>query len=110
MGRTNPTYRRFLESYEQDWSTFRRALRAQHRDDFDRLFERAAEHAAAAGMQNPTDPTEALLVSLLVAHETEIRRLRARLDSVEGGDAAAGAAADATDAAADATADRPADE
>lgn len=81
MGRTNPTYRNFLDSYESEWAPFRRALRRGYRGDFDRLFERAAEHAAAAGMQNPPDPTEALLVSLLVAHEAELRRLRERLDA-----------------------------
>ena len=85
MGRTNPTYRNFLDSYESNWAPFRRALRARYRDDFDRLFERAAEHAAAAGFQNPPDPTEALVVSLLVAHEAELRRLRERLEVLEAG-------------------------
>lgn len=83
MGRTNPTYRNFLEAYESDWAPFRRALRRQYREDFDRLFERAAEHAAAAGVQNPPDPTESLLLSLLVAHEAELRRLRERIATLE---------------------------
>ncbi|WP_246308067.1 hypothetical protein [Halorarum salinum] len=83
MGRTNPTYRNFLESYESEWAPFRRALRRQYRSDFDRLFERAAEHAGAAGMQNPPDPTEALLLSLSVAHEAELRRLRDRVEALE---------------------------
>ncbi|WP_313691237.1 hypothetical protein [Halorarum halobium] len=83
MGRTNPTYRNFLEAYEAEWAPYRRALRRQHRADFDRLFERAADHAAAAGMRNPPDPTEALVLSLLVAHETELRRLRERVAALE---------------------------
>lgn len=97
MGRTNPTYRNFLESYESDWAPFRRALRRQYRGDFDRLFERAAEHAAAAGVQNPPDPTESLLLSLLVAHEAELRRLRERVESLESAAEPAIASAPGTD-------------
>ncbi len=80
MGRTNPTYRRWLERFEDDWQPFRRALRAEHREDFDRLFERAAEHASAAGYQNATDPGRALLLAILVSQERELRQLRERLD------------------------------
>ncbi len=81
MGRTNPTYRRWLERYEDDWQPFRRALRTEHRQDFDRLFERAAEHASAAGYQNATDPARALVMAILVSQERELRELRERVDS-----------------------------
>lgn len=80
MGRTNPTYRRWLDGYETDWQSFRRALRVDHRDDFDRLFERAAEHASAAGYQNATDPERTFLMAILLSQERELRRLRSRLD------------------------------
>ncbi|WP_435063115.1 hypothetical protein [Halobaculum sp. EA56] len=86
MGRTTPTYRRFLEGYEADWGEYRRALRRGRRDDFDRLFERAAAHAHAAAVQNPPDPLEATYLSMLLAHEAEIRRLRERLAAVEEGE------------------------
>lgn len=82
MGRTNPTYRRWLERQEDDWQPFRRSLRAEHRQDFDRLFDRAAEHASAAGVQNAADPRMALLVSVLVSQERELRRLRERLEEL----------------------------
>ncbi|GAA0192153.1 hypothetical protein [Halobaculum roseum] len=83
MGRTTPTYRRFLDAYEDDWADYRRALRREHRGDFDRLFEGAAAHAHAAGLQNPPDALEAMYLSMLLAHQAEIRRLRDRLDAVE---------------------------
>ncbi|MFC7098165.1 hypothetical protein [Halobaculum marinum] len=87
MGRTTPTYRRFLDSYESDWSDFRRALRRERRADFDRLFEGAAAHAHAAGVQNPPDPLEAVYLSMLVAHRAELRRLRERVAALEADDA-----------------------
>jgi len=81
MGRTNPTYRRYLDSYEADWQEFRRGLRRRNQADFDRLFERASDFADAAGYQNPTNPDIAVLFTMLLAHEAEIRRLREKLDA-----------------------------
>ncbi len=76
MGRTNPTYRRWLERYETDWQPFRRSLREEHQADFDRLFDRAAEHASAAGLQNAPDPRMALLLSILLSQERALRHLQ----------------------------------
>ncbi|WP_123533944.1 hypothetical protein [Halosimplex salinum] len=92
MGRTNPTYRDFLRRLEDDWRSFRRGLRRRSQSDFDRLFERARDHADAAGYANGTDPEFAFLLSVLVAQERELRELRERVDAVEtdrgdGGDA-----------------------
>lgn len=87
MGRTTPTYRRFLDAYEADWGDYRRALRSERRADFDRLFEGAAARAHAAGLQNPPDPLEAVYLSMLVAHEAELRRLRERVAALEGAEA-----------------------
>lgn len=83
MGRTNPTYRDFLRRFEASWLPFRRALRRRHRADFDRLFERAAEHASAAGQANATTPERAALLSMLVSQERELRHLRGRVAALE---------------------------
>ncbi len=76
MGRTNPTYRDALAGVEADWQDFRRGLRREYEGDFDRLFDRARDHADAAGYHNSPDPMDALVVSVLLAHEHELRRLR----------------------------------
>lgn len=76
MGRTNPTYRDYVQEVETDWNSFRRGLRREYKDDFDRLFDRARTHADAAGYHNSTDPNMALLLSILLAHEHELRELR----------------------------------
>jgi len=79
MGRTNPTYRDSLRRLEDDWRPFRRGLRRRYQDDFDRLFERARDHADAAGYANGTDPEFAFLLSVLLAQEHELRTLRERV-------------------------------
>ncbi|WP_459193860.1 hypothetical protein [Halosimplex sp. J119] len=83
MGRTNPTYRDFLGRLEDDWRPFRRGLRRRYQDDFDRLFERARNHADAAGYANGADPEFAFLLSVLLAQEHELRQLRERVDEDE---------------------------
>lgn len=84
MGRTNPTYRDSLRALESEWGPMRRALRREYQADFDRLFDRGRTFADAAGYANPMDPERAFVLSLLLAHEVEIRRLRAELEEVEG--------------------------
>ncbi|GAB3021495.1 hypothetical protein [Natronobiforma cellulositropha] len=81
MGRTTPTYRDALRGLETEWEPMRRALRREHQADFDRLFARAHGFADAAGYANPPEPERALLVSLLLAHEAELRVLRERLEA-----------------------------
>jgi len=76
MGRTNPTYRDALQAVEEEWKPFRRGLRHQYQADFDRLFERANDHAAAAGYANPEDPRWGLVLSILLSQEHELQQLR----------------------------------
>jgi hypothetical protein len=80
MGRTNATYRNHLDDYERRCQQFRRALRRERKQDFDRLFERARDHAHAAGHLNATDPERAAILSMLVAQEAELRELREQLE------------------------------
>jgi uncharacterized membrane protein YccC len=80
MGRTNPTYRDYLQRFEDRCQPMRRGLRRQDKADFDRLFDRARNHADAAGYLNSTDPDLAVLLSMLLAQERAIRRLRAQVE------------------------------
>ena len=79
MGRTNPTYRNWLDRYETQWQPFRRALRDDYRRDFDRVFERAEAHAGPAGYQNATTPELAMVMAILISQEHELRTLSDRL-------------------------------
>lgn len=73
MGRTNPTYRDFLDGYEREFGDYRRALRRQHQDDFERLFAGARKFADAAGYANHRDRDALVVVSMLLAHEEQHR-------------------------------------
>ncbi len=81
MGRTNPTYRDAIRALEAEWEPMGTALRREYQADFDRLFDRARTFADAAGYANPPEPERAFLLSLLLAHEVELRRLREELES-----------------------------
>lgn len=83
MGRTNPTYRRFLDAQQDQWRGYRRALRYEATQDFDTVFEYAERYADAAGYLNRTDPSTALLVSMLIGVEAERRRLAERVTALE---------------------------
>lgn len=84
MGRTLPTFRDRLRQFEQEWQPYRRGLRRRHRSDFDRLLAKARQHAGAAGHQNPRSPEQAIVLSILLAQEIELRKLRDRVDALEG--------------------------
>lgn len=86
MGRTNPTTRDRLDRLEDEWQPFRRSLRYRHQDDFDRLFERGRRHADAAAQQNPRDAWRAFVMSVLLAQERDLQRLRERLDEQRSSD------------------------
>ncbi len=76
MGRTIPTYRLHLESILNDWMDYRRALREKDRDAFDRLLNRARQHASAASYSAHLDPTDLAFLSILLEMEKELAALR----------------------------------
>ena len=82
MGRTNPTYRDFLERYEGQFGDYRRGLRRDARADFDRLFERARAYADAAGYANHLDRDRLVLFSMALGHEAALRERGEEIDAL----------------------------
>ncbi len=82
MGRTNPTYRDFLDSYEREFGDYRRALRRRYQSDFDGLFDGAREFADAAGYANHLDRDVLVLMSMLLAHQGTLREQRSEMESL----------------------------
>jgi hypothetical protein len=76
MGRTNPTYRNYLQQFEERCSPFRRALRRQYKPAFDEVFEHAQQHSDAAGYLNSRNPELAVLLSILIGQQHELREIR----------------------------------
>lgn len=83
MGRTNATFRERLRNFEEEWQPFRRGLRAQHQEHFDRLLEMANGFAQAAGYQNPVHAHQAILLSIILAQEIERQQLEDRVAALE---------------------------
>jgi len=82
MGRTEPTFRLLLERVEAEWRDYRRSLTPAEQAAFDGLFQKARAHASAATNQARLDPFEAILMSILLEHEMELRRLRQRVHAL----------------------------
>jgi hypothetical protein len=79
MGRTLPTFNTWLQQEIDSWRPFRRCLRAEQKEAFDRLFTRARTYTAeATGAARPV-PFDALVMGILLGQELEIERLKAEL-------------------------------
>ena len=99
MGRTAPTYRLLVEQLaSEEWGPFRRARRAADRATFDAMLNHAREYASAGSNLAALDPVVPVLLSVLLAHEAELARLRRALAVAQA--AAPAAAPVATPAAA----------
>jgi hypothetical protein len=75
MGRTVPTMTQMVQAEEESWAPFRRALRAEDRPAFDRLFAAARHFAAVASYAARPVPFEAILLSMLLEAMKAIHRL-----------------------------------
>jgi hypothetical protein len=76
MGRTVPTFRQLVDDAIARWAKFRRALRREDQEYFDRLFRRVRSYTQAATYQASDNPMEAILLSMALDHEK-------RLDALE---------------------------
>jgi hypothetical protein len=79
LGRTVPTYRNVLENLIKEWQEFKRALRKEDREAFDRLIEKARMHASAASYETRLDPMESMFMSILLEQEKEIQELKEKI-------------------------------
>ena len=75
MGRTVLPFSQVLEREYEGWKKFRRALRKEDQDAFDRLFDRAKLHVQAAADASHPWPLESILISICLEHEKMIAEL-----------------------------------
>ncbi len=66
MGRTVPSFRMLLEGIIGDLSVFRRALRGNDIEAFDRLMNKARAHASSCTVTPMLEPMDAVFLSILV--------------------------------------------
>lgn len=79
MGRTLPTFRQLIDQTQQRWRKFRRALRREDQLVFDRLWERVRYYAASGTYAAAENPTETLLLAMLLDQQKAIEELQRRL-------------------------------
>jgi hypothetical protein len=73
-----------VESRIAAWNELLRALRGNDRDAFLAIIAAARRHEDAAGLMNPVDPAEGMLLSILIEQEKRIRRIEGK-ERVEAG-------------------------
>lgn len=91
MGRTVPTFRQLIEEAAERWSKFRRALRREDQEHFDRLFHRVRCYTQAATYQCNDNPMEAILLSIALDQEKRLHALEQLAQPKENSHAISGA-------------------
>ena len=72
MGRTVPTFVQLIQQAAERWNKFRRALRREDHEHFDRLFVRVRYYTQAATYQCHDNPMEAILLSIALDQEKRL--------------------------------------
>lgn len=83
MGRTVLPFSQILEQEYTAWKKFRRALRQEDQEAFDRLFDRAKLHVQAAAYASHPWPLEAILLAICLEHEKLLTQLQAELQRIK---------------------------
>ena len=84
MGRTVLPFSQILEREYEEWKKFRRALRKEDQEAFDRLFDRAKLHVQAAAYTSHPWPLESILISICLEHEKLIGEILGTLKEPKG--------------------------
>ena len=83
MGRTVLPFSQVLAREYDEWKKFRRALRKEDQEAFDRLFDRAKLHVQAAAYTSHPWPLESILLSICLEHEKLIMEILSKLKNAE---------------------------
>ena len=78
MGRTLPPIVRTLEFEKEDWKLFRRALRKEDQEAYDKLWRYVRRHAAPASMASRAVPLESVFMAMLVGVQRLLSEMRKR--------------------------------
>ena len=83
MGRTTQTMTQLVAQEEVYWAPFRRALRKEDQEVFDRLFAAARHHSAPAHYASHATPFDSILLAMLLEAMKVVETLRQRVDALE---------------------------
>ena len=79
MGRTVPTFVEQVRNLAEEWSKYRRCLRFEDRDHFDRMLRSVRYYTPSAMFQCSNDPREPVVVSILLDFQKRIAALEGKL-------------------------------
>jgi len=85
MGRTTQTMTQLVAQEEAYWAPFRRALRKEDQEVFDRLFAAARHHSAPAHYASHATPFDSMLLAMLLEAMKVVEALRQRIALLETG-------------------------
>ena len=83
MGRTVATMTQVVDQEAANFRQFRRALRKEDQEVFDRLFAAARHHAAPAAYQSYASPFEVILLAIVLELGKALVGLQRRLAEAE---------------------------
>ncbi len=83
MARTVMPFSFVLQREHHAWRKFREKLSKEDKEAFDRLFDRAKFHTAAAVYMSHDWPMETILLSILLEHEKMITEMEVKIDTKE---------------------------
>ncbi len=83
MGRTVPSFRPALEHEIESWKDFKRALRPEDQEIFNRLMNFARIHADAGSLGARPMLSEVLFFSFAIEQEKKIEMLEKRVRELE---------------------------
>lgn len=89
MGRTTQTMTQLVTQEEAYWAPFRRALRKEDQQVFDRLFAAARHHTAPAHYASHATPFDSMLLAMVLETMKAVEALGRRLDALTNGGRAA---------------------
>jgi hypothetical protein len=75
MGRTVPTFTNLIDAELASWSKFRRGLRKDDQEIFDKIFRAAKLHLAENFYAMRAIPFESIMMSIAVEQQKKIQRL-----------------------------------
>jgi len=83
LGRTVVSYRQALEGEIAKWEGFRKALRAEDAEAFEKMMNACRLHASAGSMATRPVLFEAMMMSILLDQEKRIAGIKKGLDRIE---------------------------
>lgn len=80
MGKTVPPFRMVLERTVKEWEKYRKALRKDEQEAFDKLMDACRVHSSASSQASRPEPLEAMFMSILLEHQKRLDAIEEKLE------------------------------